>query len=332
METRDYKQEIIDTRVGCLGSSDARMLAQIDSLGMVPASARRRLAVCKGLAPQTDIPNTAAVHAGDVIEQAIYANIAATDTRYESNPLWVSERLSQKNVRLIAHPDFVLKDDKKKIVYIYECKTTKYDVNDTIATYKAQMYVHYVLGKEVAASLGKDWTVRLHLVHYNTEGLDLDACGGNIEFDPARMTLKAVRFNAPLFDVRHAMEIVDVYLEDMTDYYEGEEIDGAYLPEKVRGEIDAVAQVLMEIKEREQRVEKFRARLYAFMKDKDIKSIKTDVWRITRVDESEARSFDGKRYIYEFTAKHPRVAKRLLKEYTKVTKRKGSVTIELKTK
>jgi len=332
METKDYKQEIIDTRVGCLGSSDARLLAQVDSLGMVPGSARRRLAVCKGLIPQTNIPHTAAVHAGDVIEQAIFEHLSAGDTRYESNPLWVSERLSRPNVRLISHPDFVLKDERKKIVYIYECKTTKFDVNDTLATYKAQMYVHYVLGNEVASGMGKGWSVRLFLVHYNTDGLDLDACGGNITFEPERMTLKSVRFHAPLFDLKHALEIVDVYLEGMTDYYEGEEIDGAYLPEKVRGEIDAVAQVLMEIKEREQRVEEFKARLYAFMKDKDIKSIKTDVWGITRVDESEARSFDGKRYIDEFTAKHPRVAKRLMKEYTKVTKRKGSVMIKLKTK
>jgi len=332
MEQNDYKQEIIDTRVGCLGSSDARMLAQIASIGCVPQSAHKRLAVCKGLIPATEIPRTAAINAGDKIEMAIYEHISANDARYESNPMWVSEKLSQRNVKLISHPDIVLKDEKKRVVNVYEVKTTKNTIEETQSTYKSQMYIHYLLGKEVAAQMGKNWAVRVFLVHYNTDGLDLESCGGNIDFDPQRMTVKSMRFPVPMFDVKYAMTLVDVFLEQMTDYYEGEEIDGAYLPEKVRGEIDAVAQVLMEIKEREQRVEEFKARLYAFMKDKDIKSIKTDVWGITRVDESEARSFDSKRYIDEFTAKHPRVAKRLMKEYTKVTKRKGSVMIKLKTK
>ena len=52
----DYKQEIIDTRKGCLGSSDGRILSQISTLGYVPKSAYKRMAVLKSLIEHKDIP------------------------------------------------------------------------------------------------------------------------------------------------------------------------------------------------------------------------------------------------------------------------------------
>ena len=55
---KDYKQEIAATRVGCLGSSDGKLLAQVDSLGKVPKSAYKRLAVVNGLIPQVEIQRT----------------------------------------------------------------------------------------------------------------------------------------------------------------------------------------------------------------------------------------------------------------------------------
>ena len=108
-EIQDYKNEIANTRKGCLGGSDGKMLAQIAALGYVPKSAYKRLAVCNGLIEQEEIPRTAAIVAGDKIEMAIYDHLTKKDPRYESNPLWVSEKYSTKNVKLIAHPDIVLK-------------------------------------------------------------------------------------------------------------------------------------------------------------------------------------------------------------------------------
>ena len=50
-----------------------------------------------------------------------------------------------------------------------------------------------------------------------------------------------------------------------------------------------------------------------------------------RVDETESKSFDGKRFIDEYTTKYPRKGKALAQQYTKVVKRKGNVQIRLKT-
>lgn len=326
-ETKDYKEEIAKTRLGCLGSSDARMLAQIASLGMIPNSALKRLAVCKGLIPQVEIPKNDAIQAGDDIEMMVYEHLKSQDPRYESNPLWESERYSRKNVRLISHPDIVLQDNENKTLYIYEVKATRFSVEETRATYKGQLFVHFLLGKEKAKFLGKDWKVKVFLVHYSTDGLDLSE---GVTFDPIRLTVRPVGFNAPMFDISKAMDIVDAFLEDFTEYYDGDEIGSEYLPEKVKKEFDAITSVLKEIKEREVKVDKFKKQLCSFMQSKGIKSIKNDSWNITLVNATESVSFDSKAFISDLMGKHPRKAKKLLKTFEKRTKRNAYVTIKLK--
>lgn len=327
-EIQDYKQDVANTRKGCLGSSDGKMLAQIAALGYVPKSALKRLAVCKGLVEQEEIPRTAAIVAGDKIEMAIYDHLTKKDPRYESNPLWVSDKYSTKNVKLIAHPDIVLKDDARKTLYVYEVKTTKYNINDTRQTYKAQLFIENLLAHEIIAKLGSGWSVKLFLVHYSTEGLELN---DGVEFDPTRITLKEVRFtSSALFDIKKAMSLVDEYLETMTEYYDGDEVDADLLPVAVKSQFDDVAAMLVEIKEREMKVDEFKRRLYDFMLEHDIKSIKNDLFSITRVDPSESKTFDAKKYLDDEAKAHPRKVKKLVAKYTKTTKRKGYVNIKVK--
>lgn len=329
MEIKDYKEEIAQTRVGCLGSSDGRMLAQIASLDCVPHSALKRLAIVKGLIPQTEIPQTDAIRTGDEIEMQIFQHLSTKDQRYISNQMWVSEKYSRKNVRLISHPDIVLKDDAQKTLFVYEVKTTKFSYEETKATYRPQLFIHFLLGNETAKSYGDDWKVKVFLVHYSTDGLDLT---DGVTFDPARLTVKSVGFNSPVFDIKKSMDVVDAFLEDFTEYYDGDEIDSAYLPEKVKQEFDAITNVLAEIKERETKVEEFKARLYAFMSSHDIKSVKNDAWSITRIDPTESRQFDSKAFLSDYATKHPRAYKKLVSHFEKVVKRKGSVQIRLKGK
>lgn len=329
----DYKEDVAQTRRGCLGSSDGKLLAQVCALGYVPKSAYKRLAVCKGLIEQEEIPRTAAVRAGDAMEMLIYKHIAASDPRYESNPRWVSERYSTSVVKLISHPDIVLRDDARKTLFIYEVKTTKYTFEETRQTYKSQLFIHYTIGREIADHLGRDWNVKLSLVHYDTDGLDLDAMDvDTMELDVNRLTIKEVRMSSSYFDVRKAMATISEFLDGMTEYYEGEEIDADYLPAQVKTQFDDIAVVLREIKERETKVDEFKKRLFEFMDEKDIKSIKNDYFSITRVDASEQKSFDHKRYIEDMQRTHPRKAKKVLVQYTKTTKKRGYVTIKVNEK
>lgn len=323
----NYKDEIRATRKGCLGSSDGKMLAQIASLGNVPKSAYKRLAVVKGLIEQEDIPENAAIRFGNETEMQIFAMLQSQDEKWQSNVMLVSKQYSRNNVKLISHPDFLKVDEKTKTVYISECKATKYSLEQTRANYAEQLYIHFIAGKEYAKSLGKGWNVKLSLCHYNTEGLDLHVPN---EFDTSRLTIRSVRPATCYFDIEQAMDIVDTFLEDFDEFYDGDDVDAAYLPEQVKQQFDIIANTLLEIQAKEQEVNDFKARLYEFMCEKSIKNIKSDLFSITRVDSTESKSFDHKKYLEDFKVEHPRLAKKVVEKYTKTTKRKGYCTIKVK--
>jgi hypothetical protein len=330
MEQQDYKNEIRSSRCGALGSSDGKLILQVAESGVIPKSAYKRLAVCRGLIEQEDIPYTAAVRAGDELEMLVFEHLKANDDRYQSNPCWVSKKYSRKNVKLLTHPDIVLQDDENKVLNVYEVKCTKFTFEQTRDTYKAQLIIHWIIANEIAKELG-GYKVRLSLVHYSTDGMNLE---DGFEFDPSRLTVKQLRNiekEANTYRLSDAMDILNDFLETFTEYYEDEEIDGNLLPEKVKAEFDQVTTFLTEIKEREKKVEDFKKKLTEFMISKGVKSIKNDAWAITLVNESESVSVDYKAiFANEIEAKKPRVANKLKKQYKKVTKKKAYVMIKTK--
>lgn len=325
----DYKDGIRATRKGCLGGSDAKMMAQISLLGDVPKSAYKRLAIVKGLIDYDEIPTTRAMAFGDFVENEIYDMLVMNDgeSEWESNPLWVSKKYSKKNVSLICHPDIVRYDGDSQTLYVYECKATQETPEETKQTYRSQIFIERVIAQEIAQGIGKKVHVKNLLVHYDTKGLDLEK---EFEFDASRLSIHEVRFQSHVFDIEKAMMIIDDFLEGFDMYSEDDEIESKYLPERVRQEFDTVTNMIVEIKEREQRVNEFKDKLYAFMVEKNIKSIKNDTWNITRVDATEAVSFDSKRFLDDYARKYPRKAKKLVMDYEKRSKRKGYVNIKLK--
>ena len=150
------------------------------------------------------------------------------------------------------------------------------------------------------------------------------------EFDPSRLTVKPVRFAEATYDLRTAMNIVDEFLETYEYYSEDDSIPYEYLPVDVQKQFDEVTAMLSEIKTREDAVNAFKQKLYDFLTEKGIKSIKNDAWSITRVDPTTAVQFDAKRYLDEYAQKHPKKYKTLRKEYDKTVTKKGFVSIKLK--
>lgn len=50
----DYKEEIVSSRKGFLGASDAMLISKVANLGYVPSSCNERLAILKGLYEKTE--------------------------------------------------------------------------------------------------------------------------------------------------------------------------------------------------------------------------------------------------------------------------------------
>lgn len=322
----EYKQEIVNTRKGCLGGSDGNLLSQIASLDSVPRSAYKRLAVAKGLIEKEDI-STRVMLFGDFIENAIYDNLSASNPNAQSNPLWISGKYSTKELKLICHPDFVVEDEKNKTLKVYECKATKFSVEKTRETYKNQLFIEWTLAKEIVRAKGDEWKVAMFLCHYNTEGVDID---GEFSFDPNRLSVHKLRMKENLFDIANAMKITSDFMSSFDHYSEDDSIDSQYLPEKVKAEFDMVTTFLAEIKEREQTIDAFKRKMTDFMVANNIKSIKNEKWNITLVEASEQIQFNAKKFLTDLAAKHPRKAVKLRKDYEKRVMKGAYCMIKLK--
>lgn len=321
----NYKEDIIQTRTGNVGSSDSRMLQQIAELGQVPTSAKKRLAIVKGFCENPNI-TTPAMRLGDYVEQMTFESLHSQDARWESNKFLKSEKYSRKNCGCITHIDYWLQDDEKKVITIGEQKATVRNYQQAYDEYKFQIYHHYLLTKEYANKIG--YKVNVLFCVYDTNEVE-----EGHEYDPSRLTVKQLRMlekYSKSYHLAEAMDIIDNFLETFTEFYE-DEVDGNLLPEKVKTEFDQVTTFLTEIKEREKKVEDFKKKLTEFMISKGIKGIKTDAWAITLVNESESVSVDYKAiFANEIEAKKPRVANKLKRQYKKVTKKKAYVMIKVR--
>lgn len=323
----DYKEDVINTRTGNLGSSDAKLIAQCAELNCVPQSAIKRLAIVKGFIENPEFTNRA-MQFGDFAENQIFDNLKATDERWESNPCFVSKKYSRKNVGCLTHVDAVLQDDEKKVLTLVEMKATKLSFHQARSEYSMQLFHHYLLGVEKAKELG-DYKVVIMLAVYSTEGLNLDE---PFEFNPDRLTVKKLRDMERLsrhYNLAKGMDIIDEYLERMDFYTESEEISADLLPEKVKSQFEEVAQFLREIKERETKVDEFKQRLYTFLSDKGISKVKCDDFAFTVVAPTQQKTFDAKSFMNDYQATHPRKAEKLRKQYTKVINKKGYVKISV---
>lgn len=315
-----YKDEIISSRVGNLGGSDARILAAIAKNGCVQRAQVERLAIAKGLYERPNITNIAMQY-GDFIENMIYDSLVQVDERWESNKCFRSQKYGREGLGLLVHIDFSLFDESrdKPLLLWVECKATTTDIEQTYKDYKEQLYVEYVLGKELAEQLGADF--KLELCHYDASVMFEDEFQLQFAFDPDKISRKKVIFKKPVFDISSGMDIAARYVSEMTEY-KREEIDWDYLPAEVQEQMKQVNNILVSIKEKQDSIEGFKSRFYDFLCKNEIKSVKTPYFTISRVDESVSIQFDKVR----FTAEHPELAAK----YQRAVKKKGYVLIKTK--
>ena len=209
----DYKEEIVASRKGFLGASDAMLISKVANLGYVPSSCNERLAILKGLYEKTDDFKTEAMAKGDTIENQIFDMLHSQDERWQSNPRYESIKFKRKNLNLLTHIDFQLIDEENKVVTWVECKATNKDLNTAKKTYKGQLYVENTLGREFTLSKGKNWKFNLKLCHYDTNGYD-----GIL--NPDKIEMSVMRYGRPPFNIPKTMNIINDYLETFTEYHE----------------------------------------------------------------------------------------------------------------
>ena len=312
----DNKQEILETRIGGLGSSDAPMVYRIAQRGFLSDSDKYRIAVMLGIT-QSKIFSTEATRNGNEIENRIFESLKLANNNFVSNPKYVSESLSEKyGFAIFNHIDFELETENELLWYENKAVLEK-DIEEVKYKYICQLSWHMMLLREKAKSLNK--TPELYLMKYDTNDFDSLAELNSDNIDFYEMHYK--RCLPYISMLEEGLRIIKECIPTF-EYVEPETLDASILPQVQIDYMNSIAERLDAIKKHELEIEEFKTKMYELMTANDIKSIKHDLFNMTVVSETTSTSLDSKKLKEE----QPEV----YDKYKKISKTKGFLIITLK--
>lgn len=306
----EHKQEIINTRVGGLGSSDAKMVVGIAERGTLNYSDKERIAVMLGLAEKRQITSKA-IELGNIIEDAVFEVFKTQfGENIASNPRYTMD-IDTISYRVSNHIDFEV-STPTELIWV-EHKSTIHGIGRAQEDYKHQLAWHTMLGQDKAQAEGKKF--RLMLSHYDTNGFD-----GT--FVASKLSIVDVAPNYHLIDkICKGLLIINEQIPTF-EWQENEGIlHASSLPAEINDKCEMMADHLRKIKEMTEQVDQFKTRMCELMVANNVKSIVTDAFTITLVEQSVSTTFDKSKFAKE----HPD----MVAQYEKKQTRKPYVTIKI---
>lgn len=305
----EHKNEIINTRVGGLGSSDAKMVVGIAERGTLNYADKERIAVMLGLAEKRQI-TTRAIELGNIIEDATFEVLKAQfGKNIVSNPRYAMEL--NLDYRVSNHIDFEISTDNT-LIWI-EHKSTIHGINQAIEDYKYQLAWHAMLGEDKALKEGKQF--KLMLSHYDTNDF-------NGEFNADKLSIVSVPANKHYIDkIEKGLLIINEALPTFEWQPNEGILHASALPQEINDKCEMMADHLRKIKEMTEQVDTFKQRMCELMVANNVKSIVTDAFTITLVEQSVSTTFDKSKFAKE----HPD----MVSQYEKKSIRKPYVTIKI---
>lgn len=157
-----YKEDIVATRKGGFGSSDAKIILKLSEGGELNATDRKRIAEMLGIIEHEDFTNWA-MQRGNEYEQYAFKAMQLVYPQAVSNPFYKSEELSNTfGFNIFNHIDMEVETEEELIWY--EMKTSVKETAELIHEHNPQLAWHWMLLSEKATSLGKK--PKLILLHY----------------------------------------------------------------------------------------------------------------------------------------------------------------------
>jgi len=301
------KTEIKKTRIGGLGSSDARMVAKIAKNGCLSDSDRQRIAIMLGIEEKPEFSTTATEY-GNYIEDRVFEIIKQKYPNAVSNPFYQSEELSEKyGFGIFNHIDYEV-EIKDKLIWI-ENKATKKTLDECYFEYQLQLSWHNMLLREKAQKLGKKPV--LLFSHYFVDEY-------SEYFIDKNYTIKSV-FTPESTVFEKGFEIISESIKDFK-YDKRETLYADNLPVSLQDKLFNIAECFKRITESEKQIENFKEKMLVLMSNSNVKSIQNDFFRINLINESITSNFDKKL----FETENPELAKK----YTRQSKRKAFITIK----
>lgn len=306
------EDQIKKTRRIGLGSSDAKMVYAIGKNDSVNESAKQRLAVMLGYEEPKQF-STVATNTGHLIENEIFQTMKKQFPNSVSNPYSEIKTgiFNKLGFKIFNHIDIELVN--QDTLLWFEIKATKDSFEKTSDTYKDQLQWHYLIGKDKAFQLGLKG-FKLFILHYQVDNYE------SFEFTAENINQKLISPCKSTEEIlRNGLKIISKEIKDFK--YEPKEDYSAYcLPSEVQDELLEISNFLASEKERINKLNNFKKKMYQLMVDNNIKSIKTDYFNMTAVLPSKSLSFNSK----QFEKDRPRVYKKYL---TKEIKKTGYLKI-----
>lgn len=296
MTTQTHQEEIISSRIGGFGGSDAKLFYKIGTKGIESLSNtdKRRIAVAKGLVSPVDTPKTKAMQKGHDFEDFYQSKLTGKSYWRE----YKAQYERAKNFNTFAHIDFYLIGSGTAIELKCVEDTTKAEKD-----YKAQLQWYYMLGAIDVQLVICDSTAETF-----EEGL----------LEP----IKIERDTKYIDKLQKGINILDENWDSFT-YEPNEEWTVNDLTTFEQKEVEKLANILQEMAEMEKRADEIRQRVKDMVEMYGINSIDSDRYSIKYIPESQSRSFDKAKLLKE----HPEIEE---ENYTKISNKKSYITIKLK--
>ena len=296
MKATNQKNEIIATRKGGFGGSDAKMFYKVGQKGIEALSDtdKRRIAVALGQVEHIETPTTEAMEAGNEFEKWLGEN--AYTEEFENNFKIEPKKPLSTNFKVFAHADFYYR--KSKIVI--EAKYTSSDARQTIQDYMAQLQWYYMLGADQV---------------YLNKGYQGEPFEINDEFFIER---DRAYINRLIIGIKLIDAFCDTFAYEPKDEWGINDL----LPYEQTAVVKMTS-VLSEIKRMEQEAEELKSKLLDTMLKHNVKSLKHDNYTLTVVPEGVTSRFNKAKLLKD----HPEIKE---SDYTTLSERKAYLKINLK--
>lgn len=291
----EQKREIVETRKGGFGGSDAKMFYKVGLKGLSALSDtdKRRIAVALGQAEYIEIPATEAMEAGNKFEMFLRSKFKVYNG-WINNYKIRNDNISPLNFSVFAHADFYDIEDNTVI----EAKYTASDLKTTISDYMPQLQWYYLLGVN-----------NVYLVKgYHDKPFELYA-------------EKFIKRDDKFIEIlRNGISLIDDFCDDFI-YQEKDEWTTFDLMPHEQAAAEVMFNYLSQIKKMEEEVEKQKAIMLDLMLKNGVKSLKSDGYTLTVVPESVRSTFDKAKLLKE----HPEINESdylktsIVKHYLKIT-------------
>ena len=291
MTTITHKNEIEATRVGGFGGSDAAMFYRIGLKGLsaLTNSDKKRIRVAKGIDEYKPIFVNEAMKRGHDFEDWYAENYQSAAMERERK----FTRELAKNFDTFFHADF-------SDTFIYELKSSSV-FDDVLSIYQAQLQWQHMIS-----------AMPVYVV-ISDSSLPFEKCSEPIE----------VKRNEKVIEIlRNGIKLIDDNW-DTLDLEVGEEWNESDLMPFEKNDINVFTSYLQRIQQLEALAEESKQKVFQFMKDNNIKSLKSDSYTVTFVPESTTSTLDKKKL---FTA-HPEINE---SDYLKTSPKKAYITVKLK--